>query len=191
MRKGILFSLLCLIAIVSVACGSGNNATKGNGTGNAANGGGDTGGDTGSTSDAADAFALYKKKGTTWTTKNVTKIAGMDDMISYSKNEIVEVTDKSAKVKTWMLDKDQKPMAGMEAGTEYEVKFETPKVETGTDAPKVETKEETVKVEAGEFECIVTETGGNKVWSSKKYPGLMVKMTHASGSSELVSFKEG
>jgi hypothetical protein len=190
MRKGILFSLLCLIAIVSVACGGANNAT-GNSKGNVANGGGDTGGDTGSSSDAADAFALYKKKGTTWTTKNVTKMAGMDDMITYSKNEIVDVTDKAAKVKTWTLDKDKKPYAGMEAGTEYEVKFETPKVETGADAPKVETKDETAKVEAGEFDCTVTETGGNKVWMSKKYPGLMVKMTHASGSSELVEFKEG
>jgi hypothetical protein len=87
-----------------------------------------------------DAFALYRKKGTMWMTKNVIKIAGMEDMISYSKTEITE---------------------------------------------------ETIKVEAGEFECIVTETGGNKVWSSKTHPGLLVKMTHASGSAELVEFKEG
>jgi hypothetical protein len=139
----------------------------------------------------ADAFSLYKKKGTTWTTKHVTKIAGMDDMVSYAKNEVTEVTKKSAKMKMWMLDKDKKPMAGMEAGTEYEVKFAVADVEPDPDAPKIEVTEETIKVEAGEFECFVTDANGTKVWSSKKHPGLLVKLTHASGSAELVEFKEG
>ena len=182
MRKSIFLSLLCLIAVVAVACGGGNNAT-GNG-GDAAACGGCGGGDGG----AADAYALYKTEGRSWTTKSVTKMEGMDDMVSYSKTEVVSVADDHAMIKMTMMDKDKKPMAGMEP-TETKIEFKTAEAPAcGGDAPEV--KEETVTVEAGEFECIVTEVSGTKSWSSKKYPGLPVKMESANMTMELVEFSE-
>jgi hypothetical protein len=185
MRKSIFVVVLSLVAVLAVACG-GNNAAKGNGakSNGATTDGGACGGGGG---DAADALALYKKEGRSWTVKNVTKIEGMDDMVSYSKSEVVKVTDAEATVKMTNMDKDKKPMGDP---TEYPVKFDTPKGETTGDAPKVEIKEETIKVEAGEFACTVTELSGTKTWMSKEFPGLMVKSEHAAGSSELIEFNK-
>lgn len=187
MRKGILFMLLCIVSIVAVACGGGNDA---NGSGNSAAacggecGGGDGGGD------ASDPFALYKEEGRKWKHKSVTKMDGMEDMVSYTAYEVITVGDDAATYKMTMLDKDGEPMAGAEP-TETEVKFETPEVtDTGADAPEVETTEETITVEAGEFECTVTEMSGTKTWMSTKYPGLLVKMEGASNTMELVEFSE-
>lgn len=194
MRKSILAMFVVMIAVFAVACGG--NTAKGNG-GNTADGGNTAGGGGGGDA-AADAFALYKKKGRVWVTKSVMKMQGMDDMVTYNKSEVIDVTDKAAKVKMWSLDKDKKPMAGMEAGTEMEIKFETPKVDApkcGAKAPEV--KKETIKVAAGEFECNVmeTEAAGSKTksWSSVKYPGLPVKSETtgaANMTSELVEFNE-
>jgi hypothetical protein len=179
MRKSILFSLLCLIAVVAVACGGGNNATSGNQTG-----GGDTAGNGGG--DAADAFALYKKEGRKWKHKSVTKMEGMDDMVSFTQYEVIKVGDDAATYKMTTLDAE-----GKETYTaDQEVKFEIPDAPacTGGEAPEV--KEETIKVEAGEFECIVTDVSGTKSWTSKKYPGLVVKMEGANMTMELVEFTE-
>ena len=65
MRKGILFGLLSLVAILAVACGPANN-TGGNGaTGNGAGGNGAacTGGCTGGDEAADDPIAFYKTVG--------------------------------------------------------------------------------------------------------------------------------
>lgn len=182
MKNALMLALLCALSMFAVACGPGNAAANGgNGAGsNTAGGGGETA--------AADAYALYKNKGRTWTHKSVTKMAGMDDMVSYMSYEITEVAADHAMQKMTMLDKDKKPMAGMEPTTS-KIEFKTADAPAGN-APKVETKEETVKVAAGEFECIVTEVSGTKSWSSKKFPGLLVKMEGASNSMELVEFKE-
>lgn len=129
----------------------------------------------------SDAFALYKKKGRTWTTKSVSKMGDMAENISYMKTEVLEVNADSAKIKTWMLDADKKPMAGMEAGNESEIKFTTGTATDGTTAPapKIE--------DGGEIEAagrkwttdkITTEANGmtTTVWTSKEMPGLAIKM---------------
>lgn len=183
MRKSILAMFVVMIALFAVACGG--NKPAGNGTGNDA---GNTAGTDGGSSSTADAFALYKKKGRKWTLKSTTKMEGMDPMVSYMEYEIVDVTDKSAKQKMTMLDKEKKPMAGMQP-TETEIKFETPKVEApkcGAKAPEM--KKEKIKVEAGEFECYFMEVAGTKSWSSVEYPGLPVKSEGASNTMELISF---
>lgn len=187
MSKRILAALLCAVAIFAVACGGGNgNGAKGNGTGS-----NDAGKCGSPDTAAADPYALYKNKGRTWTHKSVTKVAGMDDMVSFMKYEVTEVADDHAMYKMWMLDKDQKPMAGMPEPTPTKVEFK--KVEATApvaNAPKVEVKEESIEVKAGKYDCTVTEMSGTKTWMSKKYPGLMVKMEGASNSMELVEFKE-
>lgn len=187
MRKSILFGLLSLVAVLAVACGSGNNAAGGNGAGGngAACGGSTCGGD----SDSADAYALYKKEGRKWKLKSVTKMEGMDDMVSFMEYEITKVADDHAMQKMTMLDKDGKPMAGMDP-TETKIPFATAEAPACTGGEAVEMKEETVKVEAGEFECYVTEVAGTKSYSSKKYPGLLVKTEGASNSMELIEFTE-
>lgn len=184
MRKSIFFSLLCLIAIVAVACGGGNN-DAGNGTGGDAAACGGCGGDGGS----ADAYALYKKEGRKWKHKSVTKMEGMDDMVSFMEYEITKVADDHAMQKMTMLDKDGKPMAGMEP-TETKIDFVTAEAPacTGTEAPEM--TEETITVAAGEFECYVMDNAGTKSWSSKKYPGLAVKMEGATMTMELIEFDE-
>lgn len=182
MRKSILFSLLCLIAVVAVACGGGNSANGGGNTGS----GGNTAACGGGEAPAADPYALYKNKGRSWTVKN-----DFSGNISHSKTEVVEVAEDHAMVKMWTLDADMKPMAGMPEPTPTKVPFTKADTTAPADAAtKVETKDETVKVAAGEFECTMTENAGTKTWMSKKYPGLMVKMESAAGKSELVEFKE-
>ncbi|MCC7510528.1 MAG: hypothetical protein IT464_14295 [Planctomycetes bacterium] len=207
MRKSIFLAVMSLVAILAVACGSGNtpanggNAAKGNGAGGngaACTGGGDTtggdttgGGTTGGTTTKTDPYALYKKVGRSWTTKSVMTIAGMPDpMISYTKMEVISQDDKGAKVKMTTMDKDKKETYSADQDIPFTV-VDTPAC-TGTAAPKM--TEETVKVEAGEFECYVVESeaGGvkSKSWSSKKYPGLAVKMETDTMKMELVEFKD-
>ncbi|MEZ5992502.1 MAG: hypothetical protein R3E76_09125 [Planctomycetota bacterium] len=184
MRKSILFGLLSLVAVLAVACGSGNNAAGGNGAGG--NGAACSGGENGG-GDTADAYALYKKEGRKWKLKSVTKIEGMDDMVSFMEYEITKVADDHAMQKMTMLDKDGKQTMDP---TESKIEFKTAEAPACTGGEAVEMKEETVKVEAGEFECYVTEVAGTKSYTSKKYPGLLVKTEGASNSMELIEFTE-
>ncbi|MCB9934976.1 MAG: hypothetical protein H6840_04710 [Planctomycetes bacterium] len=195
MRKSILFSLLSLIAVLAVACGGGNNAAGGNaGKGNAGSGnaGACAGGGCGGGEAAADAMAFYRKAGNYYMTKSTMKVAG-NDMVTYSKFEIVKSDDKGYVAKSTSYDKDKKETFSQEMPL---VEWPKPVADTGGEAPKVTTTEETIKVEAGEFECIVmeTEAAGSKTksWSSKKYPGLPVKSVTtgaADMTSELVEYK--
>lgn len=180
MKNSILIALLCLCAVFAVACGSGNNA-GGNGS--------NTGGGGGDTKAAADPYALYKNKGWSWTMKNEMD-AGGTKMVTHSKTEVVEVAADHAMIKMWTLDADMKPMAGMPEPTPTKIPFTAADTTAAGNAPKVETKEETVEVKAGKFECIVTESAGTKIWSSKEYPGLTVKMEGATMKGELVEFKK-
>ncbi len=89
-----------------------------------------------------------------------------------------------------MLDKDKKPMAGMEKGTETKIPLrEVRRPPGGAEAPEME--RETVKVEAGEFECYKIEMNKTKTWSSIKYPGLLVKMEGEQTNMELIEFVDG
>lgn len=208
MRKSIFLAVMSLVAILAVACGSGNTpangAKAGNGAGNGAgsgagngagggNGAACSGGDTtgGGTATKSDPYALYKKVGRSWTTKTVMTIAGMPDpMISYTKMEVLSFDDKGAKYKMTTMDKDKKETYSADQEMKFTV-VDTPAC-TGTTAPKM--TEETIKVAAGEFECYVVESeaGGvkSKSWSSKKYPGLSVKMETDTMKMELVEFKD-
>ncbi len=185
MRKSILAMLVMMIAVFAVACGG--NKPAGNGTGNAADG--NTAGSTDGGGSTADAYALYKKKGRKWMHKSTTKMEGMDPMVSYMSYEITDVNDKEATQLMIMLDKDKKPMAGMEKGTESKIPLVAPKVEApkcGAKAPEM--KKEKAKCEAGEFECYLTEMNDTKTWSSVEYPGLLVKMEGKQTTMELISF---
>ncbi|MBX3473630.1 MAG: hypothetical protein KF754_04545 [Planctomycetes bacterium] len=166
MKNSIMLALLCAIAIFAVACGSGNNAAKGNGAV-----GNETGKDT---SETADAWATYRKDGRSWTYK----MTGDMKMTTTVKN----VTDKGCDTVTQMYGADGKEMG---AATTTPIKFET--AAAPADGKAVETpksKEEKVKSAAGEFDCISYDDG--KTWMMKKYPAIIVK----SDSMELVEFKE-
>lgn len=141
-----------------------------------------------------DAYALYKKKGRTWTWKNTAKYSGFE-MISYTKQEVIEVSDTKAKIKTTTMDKDKKETYS----SDYEIEFAATTTDGSSDGTKApEMTEEKIKVEAGEFECMkwTSEAGGSKttVWTSKKNPGLLVKSESKSDAGEnvmeLVEFKD-
>jgi hypothetical protein len=57
--------------------------------------------------ETVDAWALYKKKGRTWTWKIASKYSGYESVM-YSKYEVLEVTDTKATVKVSSMDKDKK-----------------------------------------------------------------------------------
>jgi hypothetical protein len=137
---------------------------------------------------AADPYSLYKKVGRSWMHKSVTKLPGIDDMISYMKYEITAVKDDHAIQVMTMLDAEKKPNEFVPP-TEIKIEFVVPEPSDDVEeAPKP--KQETVKVEAGEFKCYVFEHHGTKSWMSIKYPGLLVKMEGENHSMELVEFKE-
>ncbi len=189
MRKGIFFSLLCLIAVFAVACGGGNNAgdsdngdggengcTENGGEGNGDNGDGN-GGD-------ADAYALYRTVGNMWKMKSTTKMEGMDPMVSVSATEVIDVNDEGATIKITSYDADGNETSSNEAP----VPFATADGETGEAGDAPETTDETITVEAGEFECTKTVTEANgattTTWMSKEHPGLTVKSETTGGQAD-------
>jgi hypothetical protein len=138
-----------------------------------------------------DPFALYKKEGRTWALKSTSVIEGMDPMVSYLVFKITAVSDKEATQEMSFLDKDKKPMAGMEEGIETRIPFQESKLPPDGAREAPEMKRETIKVEAGEFECYLTEMNDTKTWSSVMYPGLLVKMEGKHTTMELIEFKDG
>ncbi|MCA8937577.1 MAG: hypothetical protein KDB68_15375 [Planctomycetes bacterium] len=146
--------------------------------------------------DKPDPFNLYKKKGRKWKHKSVAKIEGMDDLVSYMIYEVTEVAEDYAVYTMTLHDKDDKPMGGLDP-METRIPFEV--WNAGSDDPyeapnegpaENNIVEETIKVKAGEFKCFRFEQHGTKSWTSKKYPGLLVKMEGASNSMELIEFTE-
>jgi len=145
----------------------------------------------------ADPYALYKKKGRAWMHKNTTHIDGMDPLVTYMKWEITEVNESGVTYKLHMLDKDKKPMAGMEA---MENKLEFPKElpeaapNPGTGGPK-EIGEETLEAAGRKWVCKLWENdaAGQKMkyWMSVEYSGLIVKMVGETFSQELEEFSDG
>jgi hypothetical protein len=67
-------------------------------------------------------------------------------------------------MKMTMLDKDKKPMAGMEKPhRDQDLSSRPAERLRSVPPPKVEIKKEKIKVEAGDFECVVTtEVAGTK-----------------------------
>ena len=147
---------------------------------------------------AADPFALYRKKGRTWMHKNTTNIEGMDPMVTYIKWEVTEVSDSGATYKLYMLDKDKKPMGGMEEGTENKLDFpkELPEApaDPGNEGPK-DLGEETLEAAGRKWVCKVWEhdSAGQKMkyWLSVEFTGLLVKMVGETFTQELEEFSDG
>lgn len=127
----------------------------------------------------------YGRVGRNWTVRQTSRISGTET-ISYTRTEVVTLTDKEATLKIQKLDKDRKPV---EHGVS-ESKVALPVAPPAKDAAV-----ETVKVAAGEFECTVSAAGAaSKSWFSRKHPGLCVKTTFKDDLSEtmteLVEFNE-
>ena len=138
--------------------------------------------DQGSNDGDTDAWALYKKKGRSWTYK-----IDAPGMVMYSKTEVLEVAEDHAKIRSSTLDKDGNAFMGMKP-IESEVKFTKSDGGADVEAPEMRKVEKTIKVEAGEFECVGYAAGDAEpeVWVSKKYTGLIVK----SKNLELHEFKD-
>ncbi|MBE7492853.1 MAG: hypothetical protein HS108_14015 [Planctomycetes bacterium] len=141
----------------------------------------------------ADPYALYRKKGRNWTTRMTVSMEGVTPFVNYSKTEVVTVEKDYAEIKMYFLDKDKQPMPGMPEPEPVRVEFKQadPAVPPA-EQPAVETTEETIKVEAGEFVCyrVSIPDSGITSWTSKKYPGLAVKMESKTMTMELVEFNE-
>jgi hypothetical protein len=118
---------------------------------------------------------------------------GVAPFVNYSKTEVVTVEKDYAEIKMYFLDKDKQPMPGMPESEPVRVEFKQadPAVPPA-EQPAVETTEETIKVEAGEFVCyrVSIPDSGITSWTSKKYPGLAVKMESKTMTMELVEFNE-
>lgn len=138
-----------------------------------------------------DQWGVYRKAGRSWMLK-VEVDFGFKN-VSYTKTEVLESTEESAKVRETTLNDKKEAIKGSPA-RERTLSFK--KSDKGEKSPTV--SEETIKVEAGEFACykITVETAGGKTttWASKKHPGLIVKFeTEARGgktTGELVEFSE-
>ncbi|MBX3459303.1 MAG: EF-hand domain-containing protein [Planctomycetes bacterium] len=138
-----------------------------------------------------DEWGVYRKAGRSWMLK-VEVDFGFKN-VSYTKTEVLESGEDSAKVRETTLNDKKEAIKGSPA-RERTVKFK--KSDRGEKSPTV--TDETIKVEAGEFDCykVTVETAGGKTttWTSKKHPGLVVKFeTEARGgktTGELVEFKE-
>lgn len=145
--------------------------------------------------DTVDEWALYKKKGRTWTHKTVSKCMGRED-VSYDKYEVLEVTETGAKVKWSRLDKDKKELDSETGDIEFKAVSRDGGKSDGGAAVKV--TYETIKVEAGVFECqkATGERDRHKgtTWLSKKYPYLIVRNEGKGPDdeflTELVEFKD-
>jgi len=145
--------------------------------------------------DKVDEWALYKKKGRTWTHKTVGKCMGRED-VSYDKYEVLEVTETGAKVKVSTLDKDKKELFSETLDFEFKAVSRDGGKSDGGAAIKV--TYETIKVEAGVFECqkATGERDRHKgtTWRSKKYPYLIVRNEGKGPDdeylTELVEFKD-
>ncbi len=130
-----------------------------------------------------DPFALYKKKGRTWMYKSATEMENMDPMITYMKYEVTEVTETGATFKVFIYDKDKKPMAGMEEGTESKIEFRKPEFPGGEQPPQPEgsgVEDGGILEAAGRkwaTQKTTTKSGGNEnvIWMATEMPGLIIK----------------
>lgn len=167
MRKSIFFSLLCLIAIVAVACGGGNNATgNGTGGGDAASCGGGNGG--GGEISAQEQWDNLYKEGASWIVK-------MDfGTPMWQKTEVKSVADGVAKIETSTKMSEDGEFANP-APSEVKRPAEGGTAETPEGYKELGKGEEKV----GDWDCTWVESESNgtktKTWMSKKY-GAVVKM---------------
>ncbi|CAG0931109.1 hypothetical protein PLCT1_01639 [Planctomycetaceae bacterium] len=145
--------------------------------------------------DIRERVQVYLKEGRSWTTKNVSKVINAGENTNFTRVEILKVGENEVEYRVTELGADGQPLAGVEpAKLKLALKVPKPKEAKSDPLPILET----ITVKAGTFECLRTESeySGTKsvTWTSKKYPGLVVKQTSLGdtieSSQELVEFKE-
>lgn len=137
-----------------------------------------------------DPYGLYRIAGRSWLTRNTTRIEGMDPIVSHTRWTVKECTPDGATLTMLMLDKDKKPMAGMDA-SDVTVPFKAASAEAAPEGDAPVLAREKKKCEAGEFDCWLSDVAGTKSWSSVNFPGLVVCIEYASGEIELIEFDLG
>jgi hypothetical protein len=145
--------------------------------------------------DIRDRLQVYLKEGRSWTTKSVSKVINAGETTTLTRVEILKVSENEVEYQVTDLGTDGKPLAGVDPA-KLKLPLKVPKPRE----PKAEpiTILDTITVKAGTFECLRSEAeySGTKTttWTSKKFPGLVVKQTSLSdtieSSQELVEFKE-
>ncbi|MDC1142660.1 hypothetical protein OAU50_06185 [Planctomycetota bacterium] len=184
MRKGILLSLLCMISILTVACGGGNDTNGGNAAGNGACGGGGC-------EAAADPMAFYKTEGNFTLTKTTSKMKmgeeWKDQAATFTRSEITKVDGNKVTVTTTTYDADMKEISS----NPFEMDL-TPKDPPACAPEAPETTEEEVEVKAGKFTATKTVSGTTTTWQAK---GVTVKtemkMDTMESVTELQEYKIG
>jgi hypothetical protein len=139
----------------------------------------------------ADTLKPYRTKGNTWTHKSTSKME-TTEVVSFTKYEVLEVTDEEATVKMTTLDREKKELGS----TEFKQPLKSKDADDPASNPNATQSEEKLKVEGGEFNCIKTEvkTDGNvtTTWISKT-DGLVVKIHSKSetieSTTELTEYK--
>ncbi|MCA8911509.1 MAG: hypothetical protein KDB82_07380 [Planctomycetes bacterium] len=129
-------------------------------------------------------YPLYVT-GREWKLKTTVTLPGGKQSVSYTSWLVKEVSNERASCRMRMLDADARVTFTSDRDVRF-MKKKPGKVAT------VEPVIETVTVPAGEFECIKIEQAQCTLWTSKQYPGLLVKSrtTGMLGSlTELVEFK--
>lgn len=114
----------------------------------------------------------YRKQGNTWTIRTTSKIADTE-IVSYTKYEIIEVSEEEATVKQVSMDEDRE-----EVGS-FEFKRVLGEAMNPVRPENEKKSEETLRVAAGSFECLkfVREADGSTTteWVNKA-DGLTVKL---------------
>jgi len=145
--------------------------------------------------DIRERVQVYLKAGRSWTTKNVSKVINAGENTTFSRVEILKVSESEVEYQATELGADGQPLAGVEPA-KLKLALKVPKPKEARTEPIAIV--ETITVKAGTFECLRTESeySGTKTvtWTSKKFPGLVVKQTSLSdtieSSQDLVEFKE-
>ncbi|MBE7491405.1 MAG: EF-hand domain-containing protein [Planctomycetes bacterium] len=137
--------------------------------------------------------SVYNRAGRAWTTRHTSK-AGSIENVSFRKVEVLAVTGDEATVRVQVLNKDRQPLAAQPAR-----EFNRPlKPDTEPEDGATRLADETLKAAGREFVCQVVEyrRAGQttKVWTSLKFPGLVVKQvttgTGMTTTQELEEFTE-
>ncbi len=128
---------------------------------------------------------LYKA-GRVITHKNITRM-GADEIVSFTRQEVVAADARMATVRHSALDEDMTPLID---GMEMQLPNIADAHLRGSYSKEAGWTAETITVPAGTFECFRMEAMGTKTWMSAIYPGLVVKMESAMTAQVLVEFKD-
>jgi hypothetical protein len=131
----------------------------------------------------SDPWQLYRMEGRRWKLKTLLNMAGVKQT-SYSESTVDSVTADSCDMTTRSLDKDGNELAS----TTTTVKF---KSAAGSGEPASPLVVEDKKCEVGTFSCYKVKLETGTVWSSVRWPGLIVYMDMKSMTQELVEFDLG